>query len=86
MYEYYPISMVIGVTMVNVSPGSEKNVYTTVKEMKNVRDIYHVFGEFDFVVIIQADSLTELNKTVDDIRSVPGVTKTQTVVGAEIES
>jgi len=76
--------MVIGVTMVNVSPGREKDVYISVKGMKYVRDIYHVFGEFDFVVIIQADSLSELNKTVDDIRSVDGVTKTQTVVGAEI--
>ncbi len=76
--------MVIGVTMVNVSPGREKDVYVSIKEMKYVRDIYHVFGEFDFVVIIQADSLSELNKTVDEIRSVDGVTKTQTVVGAEI--
>lgn len=76
--------MVIGVTMVNVSPGSEKEVYTRVKEMKNVRDIYHVFGEFDFVVIIEADSLSDLNRTVDAIREIKGVTKTQTVVGAEI--
>lgn len=76
--------MVIGVTMVNVSPGSEKEVYTKVKDMKNVRDIYHVFGEFDFVVIIQADSLSDLNRTVDAIREIKGVTKTQTVVGAEI--
>lgn len=76
--------MVIGVTMVNVSPGSEKKVYNEIKQMKNIRDIYHVFGEFDFVVIIQADSLSELNRTVDDIRELEGITKTQTVVGAEI--
>ncbi len=76
--------MVIGVTMINVQPGKEKDVYLAVKDMKNVREIYHVFGEFDFVVIIQADSLSELNRTVDDIRSTEGVTRTQTVVGAEI--
>ena len=76
--------MVIGVTMVNVSPGKEKIVYGAVKDMKNVREVYHVFGEFDFVVIIEANSLSELNKTVDSIRDIEGVTKTQTVVGAEI--
>ena len=76
--------MVIGVTMVNVSPGKEKDVYMAIKEMKNVREIYHVFGEFDFVVIIEANSLSELNNTVDEIRSAEGVTRTQTVVGAEI--
>ncbi len=78
------INMVIGVTMVNVAPGTEKGVYMKVKEMKNVRDIFHVFGEFDFVVIVEASSLSELNKTVDSIRAIEGVTKTQTVVGAEI--
>ncbi len=76
--------MVIGVTMVNVAPGSEKNFYLRAKEMKFVREVYHVFGEFDFVVIIDAPSLSELNRTVDEIRSIEGVTKTQTVVGAEI--
>ncbi len=70
--------------MVNVVPGSEKNVYMKIKNLKNVRDVYHVFGEFDFVVIIEASSLSELNRTVDEIREIEGVTKTQTVVGAEI--
>ncbi|AIY90700.1 Lrp/AsnC ligand binding domain-containing protein [Geoglobus acetivorans] len=76
--------MVIGVTMVSVSPGKEKPVYSELKAMKNVRDVYHVFGEFDFVVIIEASSLSELNKTVDTIREIEGVIKTSTVIGAEI--
>jgi len=76
--------MVIGVTMVNVAPGKEKEVYLNIKKMKSVREVYHVFGEFDFVVIIETQSLSELNKTVDEIRSIEGVVKTQTVVGAEI--
>ena len=76
--------MVIGVTMVNVAPGKEKEVYLEIKKKKDVREVYHVFGEFDFVVIIDAQSLSELNKLVDEIRSIEGVTKTQTVVGAEI--
>lgn len=76
--------MVIGVTMINVAPGKEKEVYLKAKDMKYVRELYHVFGEFDFVAIIEAPNLSDLNKTVDEIRSIEGVTKTQTVVGAEI--
>ncbi|MEM0302443.1 MAG: Lrp/AsnC ligand binding domain-containing protein [Archaeoglobaceae archaeon] len=76
--------MVVGVTLVNVVAGKEKEVYVKIKDIKKVKDVYHVFGEFDFVVIIHADSLSELNKTVDEIRKINGVTKTQTVVGAEI--
>lgn len=70
--------------MVNVAPGREKNFYSEVRKLKYVREVYHVFGEFDFVVIIEAPSLSELNKTVDAVRGIEGVTKTQTVVGAEI--
>ncbi len=76
--------MVIGVTMVNVAPGKEKEVYLEIKKKKDVREVYHVFGEFDFVVIIDAQSLSDLNRLVDEIRGIEGVTKTQTVVGAEI--
>ncbi len=77
--------MVIAVTMVNVQPGKEKVFYNAVKGMENVRDVIHVFGEFDFVVIVEAKDLNELNRTVDRIRGMDGVTRTQTVIGAEIE-
>ncbi|WP_457548967.1 Lrp/AsnC family transcriptional regulator [Archaeoglobus sp.] len=77
--------MVIAVTMVNVQPGKEKDFYSAVKSLENVRDVIHVFGEFDFVVIVEAKDLSELNKTVDRIRGLDGVTKTQTVIGAELE-
>ncbi|WP_456328286.1 Lrp/AsnC family transcriptional regulator [Archaeoglobus sp.] len=77
--------MVIAVTMVNVQPGKERDFYNAVKRLENVRDVIHVFGEFDFVVIVEAKDLTELNKTVDEIRGLDGVTKTQTVIGAELE-
>lgn len=70
--------------MVNVIPGKEKDVYMKIKSFENVKDVYHVFGQFDFVVIIETKDLSELNKTVDKIRNIDGVIKTQTVVGAEI--
>ena len=43
-----------------------------------------MFGEYDFLVIIEVDGLPLLSKTVDVIRDVPGVTTTHTVVGAEL--
>ncbi|RLI86620.1 MAG: Lrp/AsnC family transcriptional regulator [Archaeoglobales archaeon] len=76
--------MVIAVIMVNVQPGREKDFYLSVRDMRGVRDVIHVFGEFDFVVIVETKDLAELNDTVDCIRGLDGVTKTQTVIGAEI--
>ena len=76
--------MVIGVTMVNVLPGAERASYEEMKRREGIKDIYHVFGEYDFVVIIEVRDLTTLNSIVDRIRESEDVTATQTIVGAEI--
>ncbi len=76
--------MVIGVTMVKVVPGQEKTVYNALQDIDGINDVYHVFGEFDFVVIIEVEGLSMLNKLVDVIREIDNVTATQTVVGAEL--
>ncbi len=76
--------MVIGVTLVNVVPGKEKAVYKELVGISGVKDVYHVFGEFDFVVISEVEGLSTLNALVDTIRDSENVTSTQTIVGAEI--
>ncbi|MCL7413432.1 MAG: Lrp/AsnC ligand binding domain-containing protein [ANME-2 cluster archaeon] len=76
--------MVIGVIMVNVVPGQEKAAYNELQKIDGIKDIYHVFGEFDFVVISEVEGLSTLNNLVDTIRESENVTATQTVVGAEL--
>jgi DNA-binding Lrp family transcriptional regulator len=76
--------MVIGVTMVKVVPGQEKTVYNSLQSIDGIKDVYHVFGEYDFVVIIEVEGLSTLNRLVDTIREIDNVTATQTVVGAEL--
>ncbi|MDD4330782.1 MAG: Lrp/AsnC ligand binding domain-containing protein [Methanosarcinaceae archaeon] len=76
--------MVIGVTLINVLPGAEKAAYEEMKGIKGIKDIYHVFGEYDFVVIIEVRDLATLNTVVDHIRESEEVTATQTIVGAEL--
>ncbi|MBN1323054.1 MAG: Lrp/AsnC ligand binding domain-containing protein [Methanotrichaceae archaeon] len=76
--------MVIGVTMVKVVPGQEKTVYNALRSIGGIKDVYHVFGEYDFVVIIEVDGLSTLNRLVDTIREINNVSATQTVVGAEL--
>ncbi|WP_340818691.1 Lrp/AsnC ligand binding domain-containing protein [Methanolobus sp. WCC4] len=77
--------MTIGVTMVNVLPGSERAAYNELTAIEGIKDIYHVFGEYDFVVIIEVDDLGRLNSIVDTIREAESVTATQTIVGAELK-
>ncbi len=76
--------MVIGVTMINVVPGEERAVYNELTKVDGVREVFHVFGEYDFIAIIDVSGLTDINKAVDTIREIEGVTSTKTIIGAEL--
>lgn len=76
--------MVIGVTMVTVVPGEERGVYNELTRVPGVREVFHVFGEYDFIAIIDVGSLSEINRTVDAIRENGKVTATKTIIGAEL--
>lgn len=77
--------MIIGVTMVNVLPGKERMTYNELHRIEGIKDIYHVFGEYDFVIIIEVEDLGRLNNIVDHIRGTENVISTQTIVGAELK-
>jgi hypothetical protein len=72
--------MVIGVTMLKVMPGHERSVYHVLKSKEGIKDIYHVFGEYDFFVIMQADGVSRLNKIVENIRDLYNVTTADNVL------
>jgi uncharacterized protein with GYD domain len=77
--------MVIGVTMINVVPGQEKATYNELCTLDGIKEVYHVFGEYDdFVAVIEVQGLSTLNKLVDLIRENKSVTATKTVIGAEL--
>jgi DNA-binding Lrp family transcriptional regulator len=75
---------IIGITMINVLPGYEKAAYREMKNIEGIKDAYHVFGEYDFVIIIDVEDLNTLNDVVDTIRQSETVKATNTIVGAEL--
>ena len=77
--------MVVGVTLVNVVTGYERSVFEALKTIPSLRELYHVFGEYDFLVILEVKNLPVHSKTVDEIRAVEGVATTHTIVGAELQ-
>jgi DNA-binding Lrp family transcriptional regulator len=62
------IRMIIGVAMMNVVPGQERLAYCFLKGKEGILDFYHVFGEYDFFLIMQAESLAKLKELVEDIQ------------------
>ena len=72
--------MVIGITMVKVLPGHERLTYCTLKREDEILDVYHIFGEYDFFVILQANGLTRLNQLLEIIQSMDNVIATRMVL------
>ena len=70
--------------MITVIPGEERGVYNSLTKTPGIRDVFHVFGEYDFIAIIDVPTLSDINKTVDTVRENEMVTSTKTIIGAEL--
>ena len=70
--------------MITAIPGEERAVYNEITKIPGVREVFHVFGEYDFIAIIEVGTLSEINKAVDTIRTSESVTSTKTIIGAEL--
>ena len=75
--------MVVGVCMINVELGKENAVRKEISRVEGIRELLHLFGEYDFIAILETEGLKALNDTVDTIRTLKGVTSTKTIIGAE---
>ena len=70
--------MVIGIAMVKVVPGQERSVYCSLKGKEGILDLYHVFGDYDFFLIMRAESLAKLNGLMEEIQESHHVVMTHT--------
>jgi hypothetical protein len=72
--------MVIGITMVKVMPGEERTVYCSLKGKDGILDVYHIFGEYDFFVVLQAESLVKLKQIMENIQETHDVILARTIL------
>ena len=77
--------MSAGYVLVNVEPGSESEVHKIVRKLDCVTDANMLFGDYDLIVKIEADSMGEIARhVVELIRAIPGVANTKTLACAEM--
>ena len=74
--------MVVAVCFINVRLGEEVKTRRKLSMFQGVRDVIELFGEYDFMLVIEADDLRQVNFIVDSVRKLEGVTATKTLVGA----
>lgn len=78
--------MVVGITMIKVLPEQERAAYHALREMDGIKEVYHLFGEFDFFVVMKADGKARLNRLLEEISDRREVTGTWPLLISNDES
>lgn len=69
------------ITWITVNPSvPTKNVSERLRGVKGVETVYETAGQFDIATIITGADIAEVNKTIEGIRRVDGVTGTNTTM------
>jgi Lrp/AsnC family leucine-responsive transcriptional regulator len=66
-----------GFILVNVKPGSVKEVSRQLVEIKRVSEIYEVHGSEDLIVKVGAKNLGRLRSVILKVRGIPDVVQTE---------
>ena len=78
------VSLSVGVRaliLISVDPRRPTmEISDKVLELPGVEKIYEVTGEYDVVTVVSSSSIEGLNQTIEEIRVIDGVVKTNTVI------
>ena len=79
------MSVAVGFVLITTEVGCEIDVREAVGAVEGVVGQWIGFGPHDLFVKIEADDEAELTRCiVQGVRSIPGITETRTLIGAEI--
>ncbi len=78
------ISLGVGVRaliMISVDPQKPTlEISDKVLKLPGVEKIYEVTGEYDVVTVVSSSTIEKLNRTIEEIRVIDGIVKTNTVI------
>lgn len=72
--------MVLAISLIKAVPDQEKVVYRALKEMSGVKKLYHIFGNHDFFLILEAESMNSLNKLLNKIEEINSICAVKTML------
>jgi Lrp/AsnC family transcriptional regulator, regulator for asnA, asnC and gidA len=69
------------ITFISVDSRVETDIVCTkLRELEGVEVIYEITGQHDIAVIISAPTIADINRSVDNLRKIEGVSDTNTVI------
>ncbi len=76
-----------GVVLLNVSAGKEPEFFSNLGSIQQVKHVFYLFDDYEYLVEVEADSPQEMAKVMTNhIRHLPGVERTATFIeGTRVE-
>ncbi|MBU0847083.1 Lrp/AsnC ligand binding domain-containing protein [Patescibacteria group bacterium] len=79
--------MHIGFVLIKTASEHEHTVYNKLLKTREVIEVHPLFGEYDLIVKIEAESFEKLGEIIiNKIRSIRHVTDTRTLTGTKLDS
>jgi len=76
--------MAIAFVLINADLGTERDILNELKKIKNVKEAYFVYGVYDIIAKVEADSMDKVKETVTwKIRRLANVRSTLTMIVIE---
>jgi len=72
--------MVLAISLIKAVPHQETVVYRALKEMEGIKNLYHIFGNHDFFLILEAESMDRLNKILNIIIEINSIDTVKTML------
>jgi DNA-binding Lrp family transcriptional regulator len=69
------------ITLISVASTADTSaVSSQLMNLNGVKVVYEITGQYDIAAIISAPAIVDINKCIDDIRKIEGVSDTDTVI------
>jgi DNA-binding Lrp family transcriptional regulator len=66
--------------LIDIEPTREREVYAKLMKLKEIVELYPLFGEYDLIAKVEGESFDEIGAVVvSQIRSIEGVKATKTL-------
>jgi len=67
-----------GIVLIEAEPTRTRNVTSKIRMIAN--RVFELSGDYDIAALIQAYTMEEMNSKIDEIRKIPAVLKTDTLI------
>jgi len=72
--------LAVGFVLISVEPKMERDVYQHLLKIEEVVELYPLFGEYDLIAKIEADTYDQIGEiVVSKVRAIDGIKTTKTL-------